>query len=57
MYRYLRNTHLFLGLFCCLFVLMYGVSSVQMSHNTWFPSRPSVTTAVSRSNAASRELC
>ena len=46
MYRYLRNTHLFLGLFCGLFALMYGVSSVQMSHNSWFPSRPVVTEAV-----------
>src|SRR2546422_9067187 len=36
MYRWLRNTHLFLGLFSCLFVLMYGVSSVKMSHRTWF---------------------
>src|SRR6185295_19408306 len=45
MYRYLLNSHLFLGLFSCLFLLMYGVSSVQMSHNTWFRSRPDVTTA------------
>jgi hypothetical protein len=43
MYRYLRNTHLYLGLFCCLYLLMYGVSSVQMAHNTWFSSRPAVT--------------
>jgi hypothetical protein len=43
MYRYLRNTHLFLGLFCCLYLLMYAVSSVQMAHNTWFSSRPAVT--------------
>ena len=42
MYRYLCNTHLFLGLFCCLFLLMYGVSSVQMAHNTWFSMRPRV---------------
>ena len=45
MYRFLRNSHLFLGLFSCLFLLMYGVSSVQMSHNSWFRSRPDVTTA------------
>ncbi|HEY1341571.1 MAG TPA: PepSY-associated TM helix domain-containing protein [Bryobacteraceae bacterium] len=44
MYRILRNTHLFLGLFCCLFLLMYGVSAVQMSHNRWFNLRPTVTT-------------
>ena len=43
MYRVLRNTHLFLGLFCCFFLLMYGVSSVQMAHNRWFNNRPSVT--------------
>ena len=43
MYRYLRNTHLFLGLFCCFFLLMYGVSSVQMSHNRWFNNQPRVT--------------
>jgi len=43
MYRILRNTHLLLGLFCCFFLLMYGVSSVQMSHNRWFNNRPSVT--------------
>jgi len=43
MYRYLRNTHLFLGLFCCVYLLMYGVSSVQMAHNSWFSGRPSVT--------------
>src|SRR5512140_3541954 len=42
MYRYLRNTHLFLGLFSCLFVLMYGVSSVQMAHTTWFNTKPLV---------------
>src|SRR5947209_3133115 len=43
MYRYLRNTHLFLGLFCCFFLLMYSVSSVQMSHNKWFDNKPRVT--------------
>ena len=42
MYRYLRNTHLYLGLFCCLFLMMYGISSVQMAHNRWFSSRPKV---------------
>ena len=42
MYRYLRNTHLFLGLFIFLFVMMYGVSSVQMAHNSWFNAKPLV---------------
>ncbi len=27
MYRLLRETHLLLGLFCCFFLLMYGVLS------------------------------
>ena len=31
MYRWMRNSHLFLGLFCFLSVLVYGVSSVRMS--------------------------
>jgi len=63
MYRYLRNTHLYLGLSCCLFVLMYGVSSVQMSHNSWFNLRPAVTTSTytlapqaSDARAIAREL-
>ena len=42
MYKLLRNTHLFLGLFAFLFVMMYGVSSVQMAHNTWFSAKPLV---------------
>ena len=41
-YKFLRNTHLLLGLFSCLFLLMYGVSSVQMAHNTWFDLKPHV---------------
>src|ERR1044071_2998384 len=43
MYRLLRDTHLLLGLFCCFFLLMYGVSSVQMAHNSWFNLRPRIT--------------
>jgi hypothetical protein len=42
MYRWLRNIHLWLGLFSFLFLLMYGVSSVQMAHNSWFSPRPKV---------------
>ena len=34
--------HLLLGLFAFLFVMMYGVSSVQMAHNTWFNLKPLV---------------
>jgi hypothetical protein len=42
-YRWIRNTHLFLGLFSAAFLLMYGVSAIQMAHSRWFPSRPKVT--------------
>lgn len=42
MYRWLRNTHLLLGVFSLLFLLMYGISGVQMAHNTWFTARPVV---------------
>jgi uncharacterized protein len=42
MYKWLRNTHLLIGLFSFLFLLMYGVSSVQMAHNTWFDLKPAV---------------
>ena len=45
MYPTLRSIHLCLGLFCCLFLLMYGVSAVQMSHSRWFNLKPSVTTS------------
>jgi hypothetical protein len=43
LYKFLRNTHLLLGLFSFLFVMMYGVSSVQMAHNAWFNLKPVVT--------------
>ena len=36
MYNLLRNIHLYLGLASCLFLLMYGVSAIQMSHPDWF---------------------
>src|SRR4051812_5114820 len=42
MYKFIRNTHLLIGLFCFLFLLMYGVSAVQMAHNRWFDNRPVV---------------
>src|SRR5262249_61093028 len=44
MYRWLRNTHLLVGLFTFLFVTMYAVSSIQMAHNSWFRLTPTVTT-------------
>ena len=41
-HRWLRDTHLLLGLFACATVLMYGVSSVQMVHRDWLPWRPTL---------------
>jgi hypothetical protein len=43
MYKWLRNTHLLIGVFSFLFLLMYGASSVQMAHNTWFNMKPTLT--------------
>ncbi len=43
LYLWLRNTHLVLGLSCGLFLLVYGVSAVQMSHSGWFTLKPTVT--------------
>ncbi len=40
MYRFLRNTHLLLGLFFCFFVLMFGLSSMQMSGRDWMKNEP-----------------
>jgi hypothetical protein len=45
MYRWLRNTHLVFGLFACVAVCMYGVSSIGFAHRTWFRLQPSVTVA------------
>ena len=42
MYRLLRNTHLFLGVAAFLFLMMYGVSAVQMAHPGWFSMKPTV---------------
>ncbi len=44
MYPTLRSLHLLLGLFGAAFLLMYGVSAVQMAHNSWFNMRPAVKT-------------
>jgi hypothetical protein len=43
MYRWLRNVHLVTGLFSVLFLLTYGLSSVQMAHRSWFSLQPGVT--------------
>lgn len=42
MYTIVRNVHLVLALFSLPFLLMYGVSAVQMSHGSWFQMRPAV---------------
>ena len=42
MYKTIRNIHLFIGVFSGLFLLMYGVSAVQMAHNRWFNMKPRV---------------
>ena len=63
MYKLFRDTHLLLGLFCCLFLLMYGLSAVQLAHPRWFSSRPTVATTqvalpagTSDARAVAREL-
>ena len=43
MYRWFRNTHLVAGLLALPFLLMYGLSAVQMSHGGWFSLKPTVT--------------
>lgn len=42
MYTTLRALHLFLASFSLPFLLMYGVSAVQMTHNEWFQLSPEV---------------
>jgi hypothetical protein len=43
MYSTIRNLHLLLASIALPFLLMYGVSAVQMSHNGWFNMKPTVT--------------
>ncbi len=43
MHKLIRNLHLFLGLFLCLFVLTYAVSSLQIAYPGWFSSSPTST--------------
>jgi hypothetical protein len=43
MYRWLRNTHLLLGLGFSLFLLMYALSALQMAHPAWFDLKPTLT--------------
>jgi hypothetical protein len=42
MHRWMRNTHLLVGLFCAAIVVIYGVSSALMAHRDWFPWRSTV---------------
>jgi hypothetical protein len=42
MYRYLRTTHLVLGLLSGPFLLMYAASAIQMAHRSWFPIHATV---------------
>ncbi len=45
MYRFVKNTHLILGVASFFFLLMYSISAVQMSHDNWFSMKPAVTRA------------
>ena len=40
MYRWLRDSHLLVGLFFLTFVLMFGVSSIKFAHPGWFSNEP-----------------
>jgi hypothetical protein len=42
MYTTIRNVHLLLASFSLPFLIMYGVSAVQMSHSAWFQMKPAV---------------
>jgi hypothetical protein len=42
MYRIVRNIHLLLASLSLPFLIMYGVSAVQMSHSKWFQMKPAV---------------
>jgi hypothetical protein len=42
MYKTIRNIHLLLASFSLPFLIMYGISAVQMSHNRWFTMKPAV---------------
>lgn len=42
MYKTIRNLHLLFASFSLPFLIMYGVSAVQMSHSGWFQLRPAV---------------
>jgi hypothetical protein len=63
MYKTIRAAHRLLASISLPFLLMYGVSAVQMSHGTWFrmtptirESRASLTPALSDARAVAREV-
>ena len=63
MYKIVRNIHLLLASFSLPFLIMYGVSAVQMSHSTWFQMKPVVqerqlplTTGQTDARAVAREI-
>jgi len=43
MYTIIRNIHLLVASFSLPFLIMYGISAVQMSHSSWFQVKPAVT--------------
>lgn len=43
MYKTLRTLHLLCGALSLPYLLMYGLSAVQMAHNRWFTMKPAVT--------------
>lgn len=42
MYKKIRTVHLLLASLSLPFLLMYGISAVQMAHGTWFDMKPAV---------------
>lgn len=42
MYKTIRTIHLLLASFSLPFLIMYGVSAVQMSHSSWFQMKPAI---------------
>ena len=42
MYSTLRTLHLLFGALSLPYLLMYGLSAVQMAHSKWFPMKPAV---------------
>jgi hypothetical protein len=63
MYKIVRNIHLLLASFSMPFLIMYGVSAVQMSHSTWFQMKPavherelSIAAGVTDARAVAREI-